>query len=638
MSEVVLDYSGQELNDAIRNFKANYKNTSDGNITSDTVLAGQIGYNAEGKVIGEMVNNGEVDKSIDGITETSYTIPKGYHNGEGSVKLTDDIANEVDSQSDIISQIKSALQGKAVGEKQEQSKEVTIKENGVHRIEPDDGYTLSGVDVNVDINGLDQNKEIHFYDYDGTLLYTYSIQEIQELAELPLPPDHSDEGLVFQEWNWNLEEVKKINRRMNIGANYDTFDKKTRIYFTLNDPNFLSPALNFEQNISNNVIIDWGDGSEKESTDILGTSTNSVVLTHNYHSIGSYIITLETVFQPLTFSAIENGGGNYLKDLLTTNVKGHKGQSVYYDSVDKIQFGSNCTKIVGRSSELTKCSIPKEVVEIAQLNSPFIVVPRNFTFLNVQTGRNIQGISLPPTIKTISSYCFNSCRNLKNVTIPDGVGKIENYSFNETAIEELYTPDSVTEIGNRAFSYCYFLKKIRTHDNIKVLTASFQGALIKNFKIPHNEALTTLDAQFIQCYRLESIEIPENITIIKSNCLAQCTKLSKIIIPSSVVEIQASAFNNCQELIDIKILSPSVIFGNYVFQASANGAGIRYYDFTKATVIDGSLSYTFGTQVFQNIREGTKIMFATKEIAEVAKTTTNLVAYADYIHYLGEEG
>lgn len=31
-------------------------------------------------------------------------------------------------------------------------------------------------------------------------------------------------------------------------------------------------------------------------------------------------------------------------------------------------------------------------------------------------------------------------------------------------------------------------------------------------------------------------------------------------------------------------------------------------------------------------------MFATKEIAEVAKTTTNLVAYADYIHYLGEEG
>jgi hypothetical protein len=115
------------------------------------VLAGQIGYNAEGKVIGEMVNNEAVDKSIDGITETSYTIPKGYHNGEGAVRLTDDIANEVDSQTDIISQIKSALQGKAVGEKQEQIKELNVTENGSYIIEPDEGYTLSEVNINVDV-------------------------------------------------------------------------------------------------------------------------------------------------------------------------------------------------------------------------------------------------------------------------------------------------------------------------------------------------------------------------------------------------------------------------------------------------------------------------------------------------------
>ena len=115
MSDIVLDYSGEELNNAIRDFKANYKNTSDGNITKEGVLAGQVGYNAEGKVIGEMPDNGAVNLQIDGITKTSSTIPKGYHNGEGSVKLTDDIANEVDSQSNIISQIKSVLQGKAAG-------------------------------------------------------------------------------------------------------------------------------------------------------------------------------------------------------------------------------------------------------------------------------------------------------------------------------------------------------------------------------------------------------------------------------------------------------------------------------------------------------------------------------------------
>ncbi|MBO5854370.1 MAG: leucine-rich repeat domain-containing protein [Bacteroidales bacterium] len=63
-------------------------------------------------------------------------------------------ANEkVDSQSEIISQIKSALQGKVVsgGGKEEQVKTVEITENGSYFIEPDEGYTLSGVDVNVSV-------------------------------------------------------------------------------------------------------------------------------------------------------------------------------------------------------------------------------------------------------------------------------------------------------------------------------------------------------------------------------------------------------------------------------------------------------------------------------------------------------
>ena len=38
-----------------------------------------------------MPNNGAVTATIDGLTVTSYTVPKGYHSGEGTVSLTDDI-------------------------------------------------------------------------------------------------------------------------------------------------------------------------------------------------------------------------------------------------------------------------------------------------------------------------------------------------------------------------------------------------------------------------------------------------------------------------------------------------------------------------------------------------------------------
>lgn len=42
-------------------------------------------------VEGTMTNNGAVAATIDGLTAMSYTIPAGYHNGSGTVSLTDDI-------------------------------------------------------------------------------------------------------------------------------------------------------------------------------------------------------------------------------------------------------------------------------------------------------------------------------------------------------------------------------------------------------------------------------------------------------------------------------------------------------------------------------------------------------------------
>ena len=40
---------------------------------------------------GTMPNNGAVQASIDGLTQTEYTVPAGYHTGTGKVSLTGDI-------------------------------------------------------------------------------------------------------------------------------------------------------------------------------------------------------------------------------------------------------------------------------------------------------------------------------------------------------------------------------------------------------------------------------------------------------------------------------------------------------------------------------------------------------------------
>lgn len=71
-----------------------YQNVADVTATADDVLANRIIVTSDGTVVtGTMVNNGAVAATIDGLTVTEYTIPKGCHSGTGKVSLTDDIEN-----------------------------------------------------------------------------------------------------------------------------------------------------------------------------------------------------------------------------------------------------------------------------------------------------------------------------------------------------------------------------------------------------------------------------------------------------------------------------------------------------------------------------------------------------------------
>ena len=70
----------------------NYADVSGVTAVAADVLANKIFVGTDGtETAGTMVNNGAAAGTIDGMAEDSYTIPAGYHNGSGSVTLTDSV-------------------------------------------------------------------------------------------------------------------------------------------------------------------------------------------------------------------------------------------------------------------------------------------------------------------------------------------------------------------------------------------------------------------------------------------------------------------------------------------------------------------------------------------------------------------
>ena len=299
-------------------------------------------------------------------------------------------------------------------------------------------------------------NDVNFYDYDGTLIASYSLSEAQSLTAMPDGPTHS--GLTFQGWNYTLEKVKAFTRPMNVGAMYITDDGKTRLYIRIAAEGRMNVSLYISQTVANGVTIDWGDGSATQTL----AGTGNVNTRHTYASIGDYTITLD----PVDGCTLGFGDGDNLYCVMgATDDAG----DVYRNMLQAVQIGTNITNIYNSAFEncfsLASITIPDSVTSIS--NSAFyncsslasITIPDSVTSIGnaaFSHCSSLASITIPNSVISISGYAFYNCSSLASITIPDSVTSISNSAFyNCSSLASITIPDSVTSIGNAVFQNCY---------------------------------------------------------------------------------------------------------------------------------------------------------------------------------------
>ena len=347
--------------------------------------------------------------------------------------------------------------------------------------------------------------DITFYDYDGTIITSWTLEELAIKTALPDYPSH--EGLTCQGWNWSLADLKTTNRKMNVGAMYITDDGKTRIYIRLEEGR-TSPMLGVCPN--GTVTVDWGDGTTPDT--LTGTSTTVVQWTpnHAYAAPGEYVIRL-TVDGAMGFYG---DSSTYSGAILRYSSSGDNRNQIYQSSVQKIEIGDNITNIF--DSAFRKCY-------------------------------SLATITIPNSITSIENYAFNSCYSLASITIPNSVRSIGSSSFRYCqSLTSITIPNSVRSIGSSSFEYCYSLTSITIPNSVTSIERGVFGSCYSLASITIPNSITSIGTtMFYICYSLASITIPNSITSIENYAFNSCQSLTSITIPNSVRSIGSSSFYSC---------------------------------------------------------------------------------------------
>ena len=366
------------------------------------------------------------------------------------------------------------------------------------------GTAYSPVTVNVPSGGGgtggNMSDPIRFFDYDGTLVASYSAVP----SALPSVPLHS--GLTDSTWNYTLAQVTEQFNAMgtcDVGANYITESGDTEIDIELHNGR-LSPYLSFAPN--GTVEIDWGDGSSMDT--ITGTSlTTRKSIQHVYSAAGAYTITLHVTSGSFAFY------GTNVYSLLNANFGTANANRVYSNSIQKIRIGADVS--IGTYAFTNCCSLVS------------ISIPSGVTSIGTYAFRycySLSSISIPSGVTSIGGNAFNGCPSLASISIPSGVTSIESYTFGGcSSLSSISMPSGVTSIGGNAFTSCSSLVSISIPSGVTSI-----GTYVFN-----------------SCYSLSSISIPSGVTSIGTNMFSSCYSLSSISIPSGVTSIGSNAFSSC---------------------------------------------------------------------------------------------
>lgn len=438
-------------------------------------------------------------------------------------------------------------------------------------------------------------NSVNFYDYDGTLLYSYPKVGAMSLKELPPLPEQP--GLICQGWNWTLEQIQSYEGTANVGAIYITDDGKTRFYVTIEQMEQAEVNLYFcVDTQGDTLVINWGDGTGDLTYNVKAGNNgayyavNPKIFAHTYQALGDYVITVSSGKKiGLGYSSMSV---LYLSYSAATNSLHPSAYQLKASVLRRIEIGSNVESVNDGSLvklyRLKHITMPKAVSFWSPTGSSngFLYGCKSLESFVVPSGmllqseemfaycRSLKRVLFDGAYGSVFESEFKECNLLSTISITKKPAVVQAYGLQNTALETLFIPQ-ISSIGNYGLQSCRRLREVALNGQVSIGNYAFQKCG-KLKRLTGDYGLKSVgEYAFDDCVSLESVELADNLASIGNYAFRNCYNLESIELPDSLTSIGKYAFSKCQYLKSVELPDGLTSIGDYAFDACYNFKSVK---------------------------------------------------------------